>query len=272
MCVLPQGYRPRQFLTSFGFRRSTLSCKTPAQANIPPGQIDPLIVEAIQAGAAQAAALKAAGVNFTFDEEEVPVGTTRIAEHATEVIGPFYVDPSRLVRVASYQSVTFRPVNERMGGGGGGVPVTEGELLMLIPHASTPDAPDNLNWTLPAGTVWIESRFLTAAAPGFTGLRIAGGKLQFDANPSFHGILLPQKGAVWTLSVQPEPLPPANSNGSDANALNLQLPAQLVVHSDKPPEISGDLGISGFGSDLHLYADRVLVSSYYRDLLFVARG
>jgi hypothetical protein len=223
----------------------------PTQATIPPGQIDPLIVEAIQAGAAQAAALKAAGVNFTFAEEDVPVGTTRIAERATEVIGPFYVDPGRLVRLASYQSVTFRPVNERTGGGGG-VPVTEGELLMLIPHASTPDAPDNLNWTLPAGTVWIESRLLIASAPGFTGLRIAGGKLQFAANPSFHGILLPQKGAVWTLSVQPEPLAPANTSGSDADALNLQLPAQLVVHSDKPPEISGDLEISGFGSDLHL--------------------
>lgn len=225
----------------------------PAQAILPPGDIDPIVSEAIRAGAQKAAAIKASGGSLRLAFEHVPaVGANdNVAEQPTEVFGPFFIDTGFMGRFVTFESSSFRTVTERIGGGGG-VPITDGELWFLIPDKSTPDSPDNLSWTLPAGTVWIQSRFLLAAAVGFTGLRIASGKLQFNINPSVHGLLLPQPGTVWTLEVVPEPPPPADAGQSDAGAISLQLPATLQIHSNKSPEIAGTLSLSGFGSDLHL--------------------
>jgi hypothetical protein len=232
---------------------TVLFSQDPAQANVPLDGLDPIIVDVIQVAAQQAAALKAAGVHPRVNSETLPVGSrpANVAERAAQIFGPLVIAAAETVRFVCFQSAGFRTVSERLGGGGG-VPTTAGELWMLLPQESKPDPADNLTWILPAGTVWIESRFLLAGAVGFTGLRIAGGTLRSDANPSVHGSLLINRASVWTLSVQPEPPPPADAGGTDAAALNLQLPALLEVHSNRPPNITGDLTLSGFGSDLHL--------------------
>jgi hypothetical protein len=224
----------------------------PAQANLPPGDLDPAIADAIQVGAQQAAALKAAGSRLRSAQEPLPVRSSlaNTAEQVSSLLGPFVLGEARLTRFAEFRSNVFRTVNERSGGGI--LPTTAGELWMLLPQGSTSDAADNLSWTLPAGTVWIQSRFLLAGSKGLAGLRIVGGKVRFDANPLFHGILLPHTGAVWTLSLQPEQPQQAADEGNDADVLNLQLPTLLEVHSNQPPQITGDLLMTNFGSDLHM--------------------
>ena len=229
----------------------------PAQATIPPGPIDPQIVDAIHEGATRAAALKAAGRTLRLAWADVPIGVNPLlAESPAQLLEPFFlnqsIDSGRVIRLAVFESGIFRPVNTRTGGGGG-VPIGAGELLLLIPAGSTPDGPDNLSWTLPEGSVWIASRLLLAGTPDFTGLRISGGKLRFDVNPVAHGPILPQPGAVWTLSVQAEqPSQASDDPNNDGDAFSLQLPALLEVHSNQAPVITGDVVFSGFGSDLHL--------------------
>jgi hypothetical protein len=228
-----------------------------SQEAIPPGTFDPQIVEAIQAGAQRAAALKAAGRHLRLVFADVPIGVNPLlAERPTQLLEPFYInasiDSGRVVRLAVFESSVFLRVSTRTGGGGG-VPVGEGDLLLLIPSGSMPDAPDNLSWTLPKGSVWIASSLLVAGIPDLAGLRISGGKLQFDANPLVHGLILPQPGAIWTLSVQPEqPRPASEDPVNDGDVFNLQLPALLEVRSNQSAVITGDVTFVGFGSDLHL--------------------
>jgi len=225
----------------------------PAQAILPPGDLDPLIVDAFQVGAQQAASLNAARIRLRILNEPLParLSLANAVDKFSRISGPFVLGEGSLIRFAEVHSTAFRTVNQRVGGGGG-VPITSGELWMLLPQASKPDAADNLVWTLPAGTVWIQSRFLLAGSSGLAGLRIAGGQLRFKANPLVHGRLLPQARAVWTLSVQPEQPQPAGAKGNDADVLTVQLPSLVEVHSNQPPQISGALTLSGFGSDLNL--------------------
>src|SRR4029077_17832842 len=82
--------------------------------------------------------------------------------------------------------------------------------------------------------------------------RIAGGALTFDRQVVRHGALLVPLGTTWTLSVDLEQPAAGEVAGSDANALDLQLPARLEVHSHAPPQLNGDAVLSGFGSDVHL--------------------
>ena len=218
------------------------------QAQIPPGDFDPLVVEAIQAGAAQAAALNAAHSHLSVKFEQLPLTRPAVVDavqRATEVFGPFVIEPGALLRALAFQTSVFQSVNAHIFVG-----PPSGEMWMLIPAPSTADSPTA--WTLPAGTVWILSRFLVAGAPNMAGLRIAGGTLQFNVPVLKHGNILVPETAVWTLSVQPEQPAPGDTAGSDADALNLQLPDRLEVHSNAPPVLIGNVVLSGFGSDLNL--------------------
>ena len=221
----------------------------PSQAQIPPGDIDPLIVEAINAGAVQAAALSAIHSTLTVKFEVLPLSGPRVADssqRATEVLGTFIVDPGVLTRALTFQTSEFQSVNALVGLG------PPGEMWMLIPMATVQATPDGKTWTLPAGTVWVLSRFLVPGAPGLSGLRIAGGTLQFDMPAIKRGPILVPGSAVWTLSVEPEQPVAGDPAGSDADALNLRMPTRLEVHSNAPPVLTGDIVLSGFGSDLNL--------------------
>ena len=220
----------------------------PTQADIPPGDLDPLVVEAIHAGVAQVAVLQKTSSTLRLSSETLPLGTlaARAGEQVAETIGPFVDPDGRLVRIVTFQSAPLIAV-----GASNPAAIRDFVIFLLIPPGSKPDAPDLHTWTLAPGTVWIESRFLVADATGFTGLRVAGGTLQVAAGTFFKGdsIELPFLSA-WSLSVEPELAPPA-STGSDAEALAITLPVRLDVHSNAAPTLSGAPALSGFGSDLH---------------------
>ena len=96
----------------------------PAQATIPPGPIDPQIVDAIHEGATRAAALKAAGRTLRLAWADVPIGVNPLlAESPAQLLEPFFInqsiDSGRVIRLAVFESGIFRPVNTRTGGGGG---------------------------------------------------------------------------------------------------------------------------------------------------------
>lgn len=221
----------------------------PAQGDIPPGDIDPLIEDAIRAGTEQARALTQAGTRLRLGLEDLPLGTEALkaGEQRSETFGPFIELSGRLLRFVAFHSSAFIPVNAMFLRAN-----LPGELLLLVPAASTPDAVDLRQWTIAPGTVWIGARFLVAGATGMVGLRIAGGTLSFALRPSRRGtrILVPVRGN-WTLSVEPE-TPPGDAGASDAGALVLTLPARLEVHSNAAPVVTGGAVVSGFGSTLNL--------------------
>ena len=223
--------------------------KDPAQGNIPPGDIDPLIEEAIRAGKEQAKALTQAGTRLRLGLEDLPLGTlaAQAGEQRSEMFGPFVERSGRLLRFIAHHSSAFIPVNAVFLAAS--IP---GELLLLIPAASTPDAADLGQWTIAPGTVWINARFLVAGTTGMAGLRIAGGTLSFVLRPSRRGtrILVPV-GGNWTLSIEPE-IAPGDAGPSDAGALVLTLPSRLEVHSNVAPVVTGGVVVSGFGSTLNL--------------------
>ena len=227
--------------------QATVSIQQDAsQANIP-ADTDPIVADAIRAGAAQAAALNAAGTRMRLAVADLPLDPVAqdAGEQPSTVFGPFEKS-GRLLQFVAYQSGAFLLVRIRIGI----LPI--GEVMLLIPAGSAPTPADPRLWNLAAGTVWMESRFLVAGATGFTGLRITGGTLRFNLPALRTGtsILVPV-GANWNLSVIPEPPPAAAANGSDEDGLSLSLPSQLEVRQSGAPTLSGAAAMSGFGSDLH---------------------
>jgi hypothetical protein len=226
--------------------QATLSIQQdPSQANVPDGT-DPVVADAIRTGAEQATALNAAGTRRRLAVEDLPLDPVaqNAGEQPSQVFGPFVEKSGRLLRFASYQSGAFLLVRARFGI----LPI--GEVMLMIPAASTPA--DQLTWHLAPGTIWMESRFLVAGATGFTGLRIAGGTLRFSAPASRIGNgLVVSALATWDLAVAPEPPPAPGAAGSDAGGLALTLPSRLEVHKNGAPTASGEVTLSGFGSDLH---------------------
>jgi len=218
--------------------------ENPANAVLPPGDLDPIIAEAIQAGAEQAAALTAAGKHLRLVVENLPLGTAiaDLPEHRTERIGPFSEPAGRLARFVTIESATFVQVNARLPPG---FPQQQ-LLLMLIPPGATPSA-DRKTWQIPEGSVWIQARFFVANAAGFVGVRCTGGTLTFDQNLIGEGGFLLSPGTGWKLSLDLEQPPASAVGGSDAEALQLQLPIQLNISTSAAANIVGDISLSGFG-------------------------
>jgi len=218
----------------------------PSQAVIPPGDWPEMVVEAIEAGARQAAALNLAGLRLHVLSEELPLATPagQVTDGATARFGPFVDGMGRVFRVNTYESQAFLAVVFRPNF------VPAGTVLM-IPLDSTSDDGANQEWTLPPGSVWIRSHLLAAGVADFAGLRISGGTLKFTGAVLREGnqLIVPDF-APWTLSVAPEQPRGAVPGGSDADALTIALPERLIVPSNGPPAVIGDSSIAGFGSDL----------------------
>jgi hypothetical protein len=68
------GASPNAFRDVFRAVAANAILQDPAQATIPPGPIDPQIVDAIHEGATRAAALKAAGRTLRLAWADVPIG------------------------------------------------------------------------------------------------------------------------------------------------------------------------------------------------------
>ncbi len=90
------------------------------------------------------------------------------------------------------------------------------------------------SYDLPAGSVWILSRALTAAAPadGYSGVRIKKGRLRLSSAPSVAGLTLTiPNGARVTLELELDPpasTAPAASPGKDAHASSVQVPETVT--------------------------------------------
>ena len=218
----------------------------PAAAIPPPGDWPGEALEALEHGAAEAARLNAAGLTLHIEVEPLPVGLA--VGHATDrplrAYGPFVDREGRLLRFTAFESPALLTVVVRTF-------VAPDETVLMIPFESAPDAGDDRRWTLPAGSVWIRSRFLVAGAPEFTGLRITSGTLTFTGPIAREPTrVIAMDASPWTLSAEPETAD-ATADGSDAAALTITGPSRLTVHSTAPPEVSGDIAVSGFGTDLH---------------------
>ena len=216
----------------------------PSEATLS-ADLPPLIAAAIRKGQEDANKLKALGVRSSLILRDLTDGTS-FPQQPLEKFGPFVERSGRLLEFASVVSGKFLSVHFRLPSAP--LPL---ETWLLLPLDSSASSADNRTWKLVAGTVWIRSRYLVHGAPGFTGLRIASGTLEFDRQVEMHsGRILAPNLAVWTLSVEPEPPAPADATGSDSEAETVILPAKLEVRSNAGAQISGPAEVSGFGSAL----------------------
>jgi hypothetical protein len=202
--------------------------------------INPEIRQALQDGAE--IAVERGPLRVVGEDEANP---SDALEMAAETFGPFIDPDGRIGRFLVFEGKPFLRIHAMLPF----APVP-GELLFLVPPDSV-IAPDDRSITIPGGAVWIRSRFLVAGAAGYVGLRVSGGAFVTSIQMIRSGELLvmPNFG-TWTLTVQPAQAPPTGGAGSDAESLSLTLPSQLEVRSNAEVSISGNLAISGFGSDL----------------------
>lgn len=92
-------------------------------------------------------------------------------------------------------------------------------------------------WTVPGGSVWLATRLLDSAAPlqCFTGLRVVGGVLEFDAPvliASNDLVISPSAGFTLSLDLSPVEPPPGTGPGGDARASQVKLPDRVVFRFD----------------------------------------
>ncbi|MGJ5818617.1 hypothetical protein [Paludibaculum fermentans] len=207
--------------------------------------MDPGISAAITAGGALAVQLAADGIRARFQQnnELIPTAEPLRPSH---VFGPFADRSGHLTRFLIFESVTFHAVHLRQPNGN---PAPQVELLL---PAGTAPQPGNLVFDIPQGTVWIRARSLVAGVAGMAGLRVSGGTFTSTAPALFAlaGRILVNSNAQWVLTVQPEPPPPADPAGSDANGVSITLPQTLEVRSNGSPAVTGAIGLAGFGSGL----------------------
>lgn len=214
-------------------------------------QADPDLLQAAREGEALAAELNAAGVQLQWSREPYLAPDTR-ARRPRTVIGPFVDDELALLQFVFDQTQALRTVVGVLN-----LPFVDvREPLLRLPADSQVDADDPRRWILPAGSLWIRADRLTAGAPGYAGLRIAGGLLEVGDAPvpvEPDGTLLVPLTAPWRLEVVPEAAPAAGG-GSDGAALALQLPARLELRNGQPPMLEGSIALAGFGTALSFAA------------------
>ncbi len=225
---------------------ASLAQQNPALLPLQPDlSVDAAINEAAQAGVALAAERTAAGVRLRFVRQPYLAPATDPGL-PTRVAGPFIDGDGSLVEIRFFESRPMRSLLLTF-------PFVVGrQVLLRFPLETQPD-PTFRNFTIPAGTVWIAAELLVPGTSGFAVLRVDGGSLdvQFPAHPVGPlGDLEIVQNNPWTLTLLPQAATGADPNGSDGNAVALQLPSKLVVHSTGRPVIEGTVGIDGFGSGL----------------------
>lgn len=232
----------------------------------PDPSFPPAINAAAQAGVALAAARSAAGVGLRFLRQPYLAPATD-AGLPMRVAGPFTDGDGTLVELRFFETLPMRSLLLNIAF------INAQQTLLRLPRDTVADAASKV-FTIPAGTVWIGAHFLVFGSAGFVALRVAGGTLSFDhpagvVGPS--GNLEIVDGVQWTLSLQPQAGAAPDDEGRDGNALALQLPSRLVVHSSGRPSVEGPIGIEGFGSGLSfptpvagapVVADRDIVFAY----------
>lgn len=229
--------------------RLLAACLVQQNPALAPVVADPGFSQAVNdaavAGAALAAEKTAAGIRLRFVREPyLAVGSD--PGRPFLVAGPFVEEDATFVQFRFFETTPLRSVTLDVA-----VLFFEiHELLMRLPRDTVADAALRV-FTLPPGTVWLRAERLVPGTAGYAALRVSVGTLQLDqaamvVEPGGH-VQVPL-GASWTLTLEPEAAPPASAEGSDANALALQLPRELVLRSDGTASVTGPIGITGFGS------------------------
>jgi hypothetical protein len=211
----------------------------------PDPSFPPEINAAAQAGVALAAARSAAGVRLRFLRQPYLAPATDAAL-PMRIAGPFTDGDGTLVELRFFESLTMRSLRLNVAF------VNAQQTLLRLPLDTLADAESKV-FTIPAGTVWIGAHFLVFGSRGYVALRVDGGTLSFDHPARVvgpEGNLEIVDGVQWSLSLQPQASPAPDAEGRDGNALALQLPSRLVVHSSGGASVEGPIGIEGFGSVL----------------------
>ena len=219
---------------------------------VPRPDVDPAINDAALAGAELAAERTAAGVRLRFVRETY-LAPAPGAERPSQILGPFIDGDATLVQFAVFgPRHSWRWFSMSMS-----CLCKYIDLPMLLPRETVADA-ELRNFIIPAGTVWLKAERLVPGAAGFVTLRVASGTLELSvpaAQAAPGADVQLAIGATWRLTLVPEPAPPA-AGGSDGNALSIELPTELAIQSDGTVNVTGALGMSGFGSALRFDAPR----------------
>jgi len=221
-------------------------------AFVAPPDVDAAMVDAARAGVDLAAEKTAAGVRLRFVREAwlaVPADAARPAQ----LFGPFIDGDASLVQFTVFETAPMLSVVLDVHI----LFVDVHDLPMLLPRETVGDA-DLRNFSIPAGTVWVNAARLVAGATGYVVLRVAGGSLELSVPAVQAGPGADVQLAIdsaWRLTLVPEPAPPPVA-GSDGDALAIELPSELVIQSDGTVTVTGAIGVSGFGSALRFDTPR----------------
>jgi hypothetical protein len=186
----------------------------------------------------------ASRVRVLRDSYVTPVVT---ADLPTQVFGPFVDSDGSLVQFAVFERGRFLTVQLTVPAP---FPLVTETLMLLPADSSSNDG--NLTFSIPAGTVWLRARVVVGNTPGYVGLRVRKGTLKLDRAAQRRpgnsiGIM---DSSRWSLTLEPEQPPGPDGNRSDANGIAVRLPERFDVLSLGGAQVSGSIGISGFGSDL----------------------
>jgi hypothetical protein len=248
---VPLGASENSLASLREFLAASLIQQNPGALPIAPDPtIDPTVNEAAANGVllAETFAKTATRVRVIKESYISPAVT---GDKPTHVFGPFVDADSSLTQFAVFESARFLTVQLTLPAP---FPLVT-ETLMLLPAESFSND-GNRTFSIPAGTVWLRARFVVNNTPGYLGLRVKQGTLKLDraAQPRPGRSIGVMIGALWTLTVEPEQPPEPDDQGSDANAVALQLPASFEVRSTGESRVNGPLTMRGFGSDLEFPA------------------
>ena len=163
------------------------------------------------------------------------------------MFGPFVERSGRLVRFIAYRSSAFIPVNAVFLAAN-----APGELLLLIPAASTPNAAKLGQWKIAPGTVWIPCT-LSGCWSDWNG-RFAGRRWNTVIHTAAHPARNPDPCTRWWKldAVRRAGDAARRRRTVGRRALVLTLPTRLKVGSDAVSVVTGGIAMSGFGSPLNL--------------------
>ncbi|HEX5601385.1 MAG TPA: hypothetical protein VFX63_02505, partial [Pyrinomonadaceae bacterium] len=239
---------PESVLTSLRvFLSASLIQQNPGALPIQPDpSVDAAINEAAAEGVILAAKLaeKGSRIRVVKDSYVSPAATP---DRPANVFGPFVDANGTLVQFLVFETSRFLTVQLTLPAP---FPLVT-EAAMFLPAESFSDD-GNRTFSIPAGTVWIRARFIVGNTPGYVGLRVNSGTLKIDraAQPRPNNSIGVTTNSRWELTLEPEPPPAPDGNGSDGNALAVRLPTRFEVRSLGGAQATGSIALSGFGGDL----------------------
>jgi len=193
----------------------------------------------------------------------LPVHTTRLPEshpaasagmQIERIFGPFLDRFGRELWVDLFRTTRFVRFRE----------TTTSQPFLALPlrlNTLGPSGPSH-NWILPEGSVWLATHLVDSTAPlqCFSGLRVNGGTLEFDAPVSITSsnlVISPSAGFTLTLDLSPIEPELGSGPGGDARSAQVKLPDKVTFRFDASGARVIDLASGG----ATLYGTAVAVSA-----------